>query len=198
LIIERGQVRTENSNKPHGFGVLDPETFTPFPKNPVIGAFFREIHRADELGSGMRKMMRYGKAYGGADPEMIEGDVFRIVVKVPEFSTTGEESRTPEDGTKSALSRHQVSPEVTPEVTPEVRRMIAVITGEMTRGEIQEKLGLKDEKHFRENYQQVGVKLGLIEMTIPDRPRSSKQKYRLTDKGRALLEQTKRQPKGKN
>jgi len=50
-------------------------------------------------------------------------------------------------------------------------------------------LGLKDEKHFRENYQQVGVKLGLIEMTIPDKPSSSRQKYRLTDKGRALLEE---------
>ena len=112
LIIERGQVRTENSNKPHGFGALDPVSFTPFPKNPVIGAFFREIHRADELGSGMRKMMRYGKAYGGADPEMIEGDVFRIVVKAPEFSTTGEGAVTPEVtppylhqvGTKSAPS----------------------------------------------------------------------------------------------
>ena len=46
----------------------------PFPKNPVIGAFFREIHRADELGSGMREMMRYGKSYGDADPEMIEGE----------------------------------------------------------------------------------------------------------------------------
>ena len=34
LIIERGQVHTENSNKPHGLGVLDPATFTPFPKNP--------------------------------------------------------------------------------------------------------------------------------------------------------------------
>jgi len=77
----------------------------------------------------------------------------------------------------------------TPEVTPEVRRLLAVITGEMTRGEIQERLGLKDEKHFRENYQQVGVKLGLIEMTIPDKPRSSRHKYRLTDKGRALLEE---------
>ena len=87
LIIERGQVRTENSNKPHGLGVLDPATFTPFPKNPVIGAFFREIHRADELGSGMRKLMKYGKAYGGDDPQMVEGDVFRIVVKVPEFGS---------------------------------------------------------------------------------------------------------------
>ncbi len=96
LIIERGRVRTENSNKPNGFGALNPANFTPFPKNPVIGAFFREIHRADELGSGMRKMMRYGKAYGGADPQMIEGDVFRIVVKVPEFGEKGEGSGSPE------------------------------------------------------------------------------------------------------
>lgn len=28
---------------------------------------------------------------------------------------------------------------------------------------------------------------GLIEMTIPDKPRSSKQKYRLTPKGKAVL-----------
>lgn len=52
LIIEYGQVRTENANIPHGFGLLNAKTLRPFPKNPVIGAFFREIHRADELGSG--------------------------------------------------------------------------------------------------------------------------------------------------
>ncbi|MBE9529895.1 MAG: hypothetical protein IMF00_01370 [Proteobacteria bacterium] len=126
LIIEYGQVRTENSNKPHGFGVLNPTTFTPFPKNPVIGAFFREIHRADELGSGMRKMMRYGKAYGGADPEMIEGDVFRIIVKVPEFQQI--KGSEPQSG--------QLAPEVTPEVTPEVKKMLSDMQGEMTRGEI--------------------------------------------------------------
>ncbi|WP_049824431.1 Fic family protein [Desulfurivibrio alkaliphilus] len=49
------------------------------------------------------------------------------------------------------------------------------------------KLGLTDEKHFREHYQQTSIKLGLIEMTIPDKPTSSKQKYRLTEKGRQLL-----------
>jgi hypothetical protein len=31
------------------------------------------------------------------------------------------------------------------------------------------------------------MKGGLIEMTVPDKPRSSKQKYRLTVKGRELL-----------
>jgi len=66
LIIEYGKVSTENPNRPHGFGPLDFANFAPYPKNPVIGAFFREIQRADELGSGMRKLMKYGKAYGGA------------------------------------------------------------------------------------------------------------------------------------
>ena len=63
------------------------------------------------------------------------------------------------------------------------------MAGEMSRMEIQQKLGLTDEKHFRENYQQPAVASGLIEMTIPDKPRSSKQKYRITGKGRDILEQ---------
>ena len=180
LIIERGRVRTENSNKPHGFGVLDPETFTPFPKNPVIGAFFREIHRADELGSGMRKMMRYGKAYGGADPEMIEGDVFRIVVNVPEFSTTGDKSGTSE-------VKPQVTPHVAPQVTPQVERLLRVVKGEIDRDALQQAVGLKARKNFRQLYLAPAIDAGLIEMTIPDKPRSSKQKYRLTDKGRKVL-----------
>ena len=173
LIIERGLVRTENSNKPHGFGTLNPATFTPFPKNPVIAAFFREIHRADELGSGMRNMMKYGKVYGGEDPEMIEGDVFRTTVRYPD-SAVYEEDSTATVG-------------AAPEVTPEVGKMLTVIQGEMSRAEIQQKLGLTDEKHFREHYQQPAVAMELIEMTIPDKPRSSKQKYRLTDAGKNLL-----------
>lgn len=44
LIIEPGWVRTENSNKPHGFGTLNPRTFTPFPKNPVIAIRNARIH----------------------------------------------------------------------------------------------------------------------------------------------------------
>jgi len=32
---------------------------------------------------------------------------------------------------------------------------------------------------------------GLIEMTIPDKPRSSRQKYRLTEKGKGFLKEKK-------
>jgi len=57
----------------------------------------------------MRKMMRYCKFFGGKDPEMIEGDVFKIVVKVPEFpdpaskATTLRPESRPELGLESGL-----------------------------------------------------------------------------------------------
>jgi ATP-dependent DNA helicase RecG len=42
LIIERDHVRTENSNRPHGYGELDPTDFSPFPKNPIISSFLEK------------------------------------------------------------------------------------------------------------------------------------------------------------
>lgn len=78
-------------------------------------------------------------------------------------------------------------PEVTPEVTPEVRKMLAILKGEMFRKEIQQILGLKDEKHFRTAYQQPAIAAGLIEMTVPARPNSRLQKYRITPKGSAFV-----------
>ena len=80
------------------------------------------------------------------------------------------------------------TPEATLEVTPEVR-LISVLTGEMTRQQLKEGLGLKDDEHFRKAYLLPALDARLIEMTIPDKPRSSKQKYRLTDKGRKRLAQ---------
>lgn len=59
-----------------------------------------------------------------------------------------------------------------------------VFSGEMTRTALMSALDLKDEKHFRERYQQIGIALGLIEMCIPDKPKSRLQKYRLTTTGK--------------
>jgi DNA-binding PadR family transcriptional regulator len=57
----------------------------------------------------------------------------------------------------------------------------------MRRQELQELLGLKHEDHFREAYLKPALEAGLIEMTVPDKPRSRLQKYRLTNRGRAWL-----------
>jgi len=62
-----------------------------------------------------------------------------------------------------------------------------VIQGERTRRELQSFLKLKHEDHFREAYLIPAIAAGLFEMTIPDKPKSRLQKYRLTAAGRKLL-----------
>lgn len=79
------------------------------------------------------------------------------------------------------------APQVAPQVTPQVARLLEVLTGEMAREEIQCALGLQDRKSFRERYLVPALAVGLIEMTLPGKPNSRLQKYRLTDAGRSWL-----------
>ena len=57
----------------------------------------------------------------------------------------------------------------------------------MSRQSLQEALGLKHRNHFNQIYLIPALEAGLIEMTIPDKPRSSKQRYRLTPAGSEVL-----------
>ena len=66
-------------------------------------------------------------------------------------------------------------------------RLLRAMSGEMTGRGIQEALGLRHRIHFREAYLLPALRAGLIEMTIPDKPRSSKQRYRLTSAGSERL-----------
>jgi len=60
----------------------------------------------------------------------------------------------------------------TTEVTTEVERLVATLSGEMTRRELQNALGLKNDEHFRKAYLLPALEAGVIEMTIPDKPNS--------------------------
>lgn len=71
------------------------------------------------------------------------------------------------------------TPQVTPQDTPQVKRLLEVLAGEMTRDELMIALGLKDRKSFRERYLLPALEDGLIEMTLPDKPNSRLQRYRL-------------------
>jgi Fic family protein len=65
------------------------------------------------------------------------------------------------------------------QVTEQVEKLLAVIGDkEYSTKELMELLGLKHRPTFRDNYLLPTLKLGYIEMTIPDKPNSSKQKYK--------------------
>ncbi len=82
----------------------------------------------------------------------------------------------------------EVIGEVTGEVTAEVRRLLAVVHGEMRRADIQAALGLKHEDHVRDAYLRPALAGGWLEMTVPTRPTSRLQKYRLTSAGSAVVQ----------
>jgi len=73
------------------------------------------------------------------------------------------------------------NPASTPEVTPEVLRLLDLFNTDetLTRKELQDRIGLKDEKNFRQKYLLPALAAGCIEMTIPEKPQSSLQRYKI-------------------
>ncbi len=83
-------------------------------------------------------------------------------------------------------NRANVAPQVSQHVTPQVEALLKVLQEEpypMSRGELQKALALKDRESFRERYIKPALEAGLTERTIPDKPNSRLQKYRLTEQG---------------
>jgi ATP-dependent DNA helicase RecG len=79
-------------------------------------------------------------------------------------------------------------PPSTPQVTQQVLTILRVAMREVSAADLQSALHLKDRVHFLKKYLEPTLEKGLIERTIPDKPRSSKQRYRTTAAGRAVLD----------
>lgn len=158
LVIENERVFVENSNKPHSNGTIDPANFSPFPKNPTIARFFKEIGRVDELGSGVRNTYKYNKIYSEADPTFIEGDVFKTIIplKPKQGDQAGDQVSDQDDRTKEILEFCKIP---------------------KRRSEIQEFSEIKSRQYFRTKILSPLIKGGLLKLTIPDKPTSPKQKY---------------------
>ena len=113
----------------------------------------------------------------GAKPvfkETLHGFELTIPLATPQ----GVSQATPNAGTKSALSGHQV----------------AILHNCLTEKAIEELMQIEcrsDRTKFRNQVLNPLLDAGLIEMTIPDKPRSRLQKYRLTPKGQNLLASSK-------
>ena len=80
----------------------------------------------------------------------------------------------------------QVAGQVTGQVAEEINRLLSVLDGEMSRREIQDRLVLKGRANFEARYLKPALDAGLVEPTIPSKPNSRLQRYRLTDQGKRL------------
>lgn len=180
FIIEENRVLTENWNRPENTGTIDPEQFSPHPKNPTIATFFNEIGRADELGSGVRNTFKYCEIYSdGKDPEFIEDDVFKAIIPLePVRAETGVTSDDQQIVDVSTLDfelneKHWIVLDFCEE---QPRKKSAIM----------EELDLSHRDHVTNKYIEPLIEESLLKMTNPEKPTSSKQKYKTTSRGREL------------
>ena len=158
------------------------------PYNPAIANAFFRAGEIEAWGRGVERIFAACAAAGTPKP-VLRYDPYDMWL---EFAFDEAYLKALGGGKpRTEQGEAQVIPQVTPQVTPEVGRMLAVLNGEMTRADIMAVLGLRDTKHFRIHYQQAAVAEQVIEMTIPEKPNSRLQKYKLTAVGRRWLEKNK-------
>ena len=142
-----------------------------------IGEFLKELDITEGRSTGIPKILDSMKRNGSPPPEFeFDKDHSYFMIRLPVHPQS-----------RAAEGKPPVTGEVTGEVAGEVGRLVHVLEGEMKRSQLQAALGLKHEDHFRGANLVPAVEAGLVEMTIPGKPRSRLQQYRLTEKGHAWL-----------
>ena len=152
-------------------------------RNRRIGEFLKELDLTEGRSTGISKILKVMAANGSPAPEFETDDdrsYFLIRLPVHERSAREESTRVESSqrhvGTKLAPSRHQV------DILEQCRDSSMLV-------DLMALMGRSDRTKFRRQVLNPLIAAGLIEMTIPDKPRSSLQRYRLTDKGRRWLSQ---------
>jgi ATP-dependent DNA helicase RecG len=159
-------------------------------RNPQIVAAFRRLGLCEQAGTGIRMVVYQWQALGHPQPEY-ENDRSRNVFEIRLPLAKGHVTHRLTGEVAGEVTRG-----VTGEVAGEVRHLLTVISGEMSRRRLQAAMKLKSEENFRQRYLSPALDAGFIELTIPGKPKSRNQEYRLTEKGRHLLEIGKEEEKG--
>lgn len=151
-------------------------------RNALIADLLHRIGFIEKAGTGIRRIRDEAQEGGYPEPVWeVNGFVTTIFRPNPEVRAAVEAQATG--------SAEQVTAQV-PHKYRTSHEQVAVLraaTDPRAREELQEVAGIRHRQHFFSEYLRPLLDAGLIEMTIPDKPRSSKQRYRLTPAGAEYL-----------
>ncbi|MBN1849857.1 MAG: putative DNA binding domain-containing protein [Deltaproteobacteria bacterium] len=165
-------------------------------RNPLIAEAFHRTGAVEVWGRGTNRAIAACERHGAAIPTFEERQGFLIVTFKATIAEEQEKIGKPParpDQVTDHVSR-QVSdkyPTSTRQVTLQDASVLQAAINPASRSDLQQSSGLRDREHFMNSVLKPLLQRGLLEMTIPNKPRSSKQKYRLTEKGRQVLESIK-------
>jgi predicted HTH transcriptional regulator len=167
-----------------------------FPANPLLAEPLYLAKYIERMGTGTRDMIRLCQEAGLREPEYAIRDGFvqtlwRPAPQATTQVTTQDKELETKTLTELAVCLGLPTTQVTTQVAEQVARVLRAAAEPAPREQLQEAMGLQNREHFRQKYLEPLVTKGWLERTVPDKPTSRLQKYRLTDKGRAWLEMRK-------
>ncbi len=147
-------------------------------RNPDIAHALYLRGLMEKAGRGSVLMIQQCLEYDLAAPQWRSDKELGVTVtfRAPEGTHRAAGHASAQVGTKLALSRHQVG-------------ILRKCQNDRSLVDLMAVTGRTDRTKFRHQVMTLLLDEELVEMTIPDKPTSSKQKYRLTDKGREVLQE---------
>ena len=184
-------------------------------RNALIADLLHRIDFIEKAGTGIKRIRDEVREQGCPEPVFENNGFFTAIfrpnpdvrARAATQSATQLTEQVTGEVTPQVLRKYppstaqvtgQVTGEVAGQVTGEVLRLLEVLAtrGEMPRSQAQSALRLRSRTNFRDRYTEPALAAGLIEMTIPDMPRSSKQRYRITPLGVEALKRYRKEEGG--
>jgi ATP-dependent DNA helicase RecG len=148
-------------------------------RNALIADLLHRITFIEKAGTGIKRMREEAQDQHCPAPIFEENGFFTAIFypnpEVRAQAETTEGTKSAQVGTKLALSWHQVE-------------ILRKCSEDSMLVELMLLTGRSDRTKFRNQVLTPLLEAGFIEMTIPEKPNSSKQRYRITPAGRIVLE----------
>ena len=159
-------------------------------RNRRIGEFLKELELTEGRGTGIPKIQR-AMAKNGSPEANFEFDedhsYFATILPIHPKAAV-REAGTDQDTDQDEKTGDGCAKPSTDQVTEQVGRLVRSLgNGALSAGETARALGLSHLPTLRASYLKPAIALGLVEMLLPDKPTSGRQRYRLTPAGAAWL-----------
>lgn len=155
-------------------------------RNHVIARVFRELNLIEQWGSGVRRIFKEAQELGLPEPQILElGLRMRVVVRLAQMVPVGPISAS----TVEQESAERLESRLESLLESNLAARVIILLGTAETGKAQLAVLLGHKSVSGELHKQIKrlLTLEFIEMTLPDKPNSRLQKYRLTASGRELL-----------
>ena len=172
LSMFNDRVEIANSGTFH-FGVTPESLAKPHisqPWNPLIASVFYRSGIIERWGTGTLNILAWCNKNQNPVPAWKDDKEHSTVTLTFFPSTDLKEEKIPET-----------------HITDPVKRLLHFLDTEKSSSQLRDALNVTHRHYFRRQYIQPALEMGLIEYTIPEKPSSRLQRYKLTRKGRDAL-----------